>query len=137
MTSIDTLAQAIRDTHGIDTLDAARDVVKVLVDQIADDPELWDADTDTLTEAGVELVSGVIAESYKQGYHASGAQRLIDDIADEAAAIEAAEQAIKERTVRRDELIRAALHTELRRADIAAAAGVKEARLYQIRDGRR
>lgn len=65
------------------------------------------------------------------------ARHLLDDIADQAAAIRAAEETIAKRTGRRDELIRAALSTELRRADIAAAARVKEARLYQIRDGRR
>ena len=137
MTSIDTLAQAMRDTYGIDTLDAARAVVQVHVDQIANDSDFWDADTDTLTEDGVELVSDAIAESYKHGVIATAAQQLIDDIADEAAAIKSAEQTIKERTVRRDELIRVALRTELRRADIAAAARVERARLYQIRDGRR
>lgn len=137
MTTIDTLAQTIRNAHGIDTLDAAREVVTVHVDQISDDPDLWNADTDSLTEAGVELVTGAIAESYARGYHATAAQQLIEDIAAEAAAIEAAERTVAERTTRRDELVRAALRTELRRAEIAAAAGVKEARLYQIRDGRR
>ena len=137
MIDTETLAKTIRDTYGIDTMDAARDVVKVHVEQIADDPDLWDADADALTEAGVELVSGAIDESYKHGYHASAAQQLLDDIADEAAAIKAAKQTINERTVRRDDLIRSALRTEIPRPEIAAAANVKEARLYQIRDGRR
>jgi hypothetical protein len=38
---------------------------------------------------------------------------------------------------RRDELVRALLQTRVPREDIAAAARVKPARLYQIRDGRR
>lgn len=55
---------------------------------------------------------------------------LLEQIADERAAA-------ARHTARRDELIRAAMRTELPRAAIAAAAGVKEARLYQIRDRRR
>lgn len=137
MTTIDTLAETIRETRGIDTLDAARDTVAVLVDQINDDPDLWDADSETLTPAGVEVVTAQIAESYAQGSHATTAQQLLEDIAEEAQAIKGAEDTIAERTARRDELIRAALRTELPRAAIAKAAGVKEARLYQIRDGRR
>lgn len=137
MTTIDALAHTIRAAHDIDTLDAAREVVRVHVDQISDDPDLWNAETDELTAAGVELVTGAVAESYAGGYHATAAQRLLDQIADEAAAIEAAERAVAEATERRDELVRAALRTELPRAAIADAAGVKPARLYQIRDGRR
>lgn len=137
MTTIDTLAEIIRDAHDIDTIDAARAVVTVHVDQVAGDADLWDADTNTLTAAGVELITGAIAESYAQGYHGSTAQLLLDNIEDEAAAIEAANQTVAERTARRDELIRAAMRTELPRAAIAAAAGVKAARLHQIRHGRR
>lgn len=62
---------------------------------------------------------------------------LLVQIEAAAAAIAAAERQVAEHTDRRDELIRSALRTELRRADIAAAAGLREARLYQIRDGRR
>jgi hypothetical protein len=39
--------------------------------------------------------------------------------------------------IRRDALIRAAMAAGLPRAAIAQAAGLTEARLYQIRDGRR
>jgi len=76
-------------------------------------------------------------EDHRERGHATTTRTLIEDIADEAAAIAAAEKIVAERVVRRDELIRAALRTELPRAAIASAAGVKEARLYQIRDGRR
>jgi hypothetical protein len=135
--TVDDLAREIATTHGIDTLDAAREVVQIHVGQVTEDPDLWNAQTRELTAIGADLVRGAVAESYAQSYHATAAQQLVEDIADEAAAIEAAERAIAEHTARRDELIRAALRTELPRAAIAAAAGVKEARLYQIRDGRR
>ncbi len=62
---------------------------------------------------------------------------MLNDLADAAKAVEAHEARLAERIAGRDNLIRAALRTELPRAAIAAAAGVKEARLYQIRDGRR
>lgn len=62
---------------------------------------------------------------------------LLPAIAAEEAAAARLRQHADEHTERRDELIRAALRTELPRADIATAAGVKEARLYQIRDRRR
>jgi hypothetical protein len=136
-TTIDELARTIANTHGIDTFAAARDVVAVHVDQIADDPDLWDAEACTLTPSGAELVAGVVAESYAIGANATDAQLLLNQIEDAAAAISQAERVVADKTAERDNLIRAALGTELRRADIAAAAGVKEARLYQIRDGRR
>ncbi len=137
MTTIDDLAHTIRTTHDIDTLDAARDVVRVHVDQIADDPDLWNTEAQTLTPDGVELVTAAVAESYAQGLHATSAQRLLDDLASAAKVVAVAEAALAVRIADRDELIRAALRTELPRAAIASAAGVKEARLYQIRDGRR
>ncbi|SCL21531.1 hypothetical protein [Micromonospora inyonensis] len=137
MTSIDDLARAIQDRHDIDTLAAALESVAVMVDQIADDPDLWDADTRTLTPSGVEVVSQAIAESYMVGAVATSAQILLSDIDDTAAEIAKLEEGHAELVARRDELIRAALRTELPRADIANAARVKPARLYQIRDGRR
>jgi hypothetical protein len=62
---------------------------------------------------------------------------LIAQIADSAAALAAADSAVVEHAAERDALIRQALQTGLPRAEIAAAAGLGPARLYQIRDGRR
>lgn len=137
MTTINALARQLASEYNIGTHTAAVDVVRVHVDQIAADPALWNQDTDTLTDAGVELVTGAVAESYAGGYHATAAQQLLEDIAEDAAAIAAAEQTIKNRTATRDEKIRAALKTELSRDSIAAAARLQRSRLYQIRDGRR
>lgn len=137
MTSIQELAQTISETYGIDSRDAATDAVRVLVDQICDDPDLYDAETQELTTQGVEVVTEAIAVSYAKDLVSTEAGRLLQEIAEAAEAIAKFEAKVAEYTDDRDELIRAALRTELRRADIAAAAGVKEARLYQIRDGRR
>jgi hypothetical protein len=137
MTTIEDLAQDIRNIHGIDSMDAARDVVRVHVDQIASDIDLYNPGTGELTDAGTAVVTEAVAQSYRRGFNSTHAENLLALIDAEAGQIEAAEKEIAERTERRDELIRAALRTELPRASIAAAAGVKEARLYQIRDGRR
>lgn len=129
-TSIDDLAREIADIHGIDTFDAARESVAVHVDEIRDDADLWDEATDTLTPAGVDLVKGAIAQSYSIGAVATRAAQILTELEDTAAEMD-------KLATRRDELVRAALKTELRRDDIAAAARVTTARLYQIRDGRR
>lgn len=137
MTRIEDLAQTIADTHGIMSRVAAEGVVRTFVDQISDDTDLWNAENEQLTPEGVQVVTTAVAVSYANDLHGTVAQSLLDQIAEAAAAIETFEGKVYEYTAERDELIRAALKTELRRADIAAAAGVKEARLYQIRDGRR
>lgn len=133
MTTIDEIARTIAEQHGIESISAVRDGVTALVDQISDDADLWDAEANALTPDGVI----VITEAYDPQLVSTRAGQLLVDIETEARAIVAAEQVIAERTAERDRLIRAAMQTELPRADIAAAAGVKEARLYQIRDGRR
>lgn len=129
-TTINDLAQTIRDEHGIDTFTAARDAVTAHADQISDDADLWDNVTNTLTPAGVEMVTGAIAATYSVGAVATRAAQILVDLENVVAEI-------GKLTARRDDLIRAALKTELRRADIAAAAQLNESRLYQIRDGRR
>jgi len=62
---------------------------------------------------------------------------LLDQIADAEADRKAAQRSADGAAAIRDDLIRSAMRTELRRDDIAAAAGLGAARLYQIRDGRR
>jgi hypothetical protein len=137
MTTIEDLAQTIANIHGIDSMDAARDVVRVHLDQVADNPEFYNIETRELTDLGTTVITETIAQGYVHGFVSTHADNLLSLIDAEAGAIVAAEKEVAERTARRDELIRAALRTELPRAAIASAAGVKEARLYQIRDGRR
>jgi len=136
MPTIPEIANQIATTHRVDH-HAAIDVVRVYVDQITDDPDLYDPDTEELTEAGAELVTGAVAESYKIGAIATTASLLLEQIADAEQERAGLERQTQEARARRDELIRRAMQTELRRPDIAAAAGVKEARLHQIRHGRR
>ena len=130
MTTIDELARVIADSHGIDSHGAALGVVHVYVGQIADDPDLYDPTTRELTEAGTEVVTEAVAAATAQDLYGTRSSALLD-------AMSVAALAITEKTAERDSLIRAAMNTGLPRAKIAAAAGVTEARLYQIRDGRR
>lgn len=136
-TTIEELARTIAETHGIDSHAAAIDVVRVHVDQITDDPDLYDPEAEELTGDGAAVVAQAVADSYAHDMYGTTAARLLNDLTTAARKLALAEQAVRDHTAARDEMIRAALKTELRRADIAAAAGVKEARLYQIRDGRR
>lgn len=136
MTSINDLAIDVANAHGISHT-AAVDAITVHVDTINDDPDLWNPDTNQLTDAGVEVVTAAIAETYNTGAIATYATQLLEQIADaEARRADHARRADEARAAR-DELIRAAMRTEARRADIMAAGNVGEQRLYQIRDGRR
>jgi len=130
-TSIDDLARTLADHHGIDTHAAAVDTVRVHVDEIRDDPELWDTATRTLTSAGVEVITRAVDASYSVGAVATAAAQVLVEL-------EEVTSEIGRLTARREVLVRTAMRRhELRRDDIAAAAGVTPARLYQIRDGRR
>jgi hypothetical protein len=136
MPTIPEIANQIATTHGVDR-HAAIDVVRTYVDQIADDPDLWNADAEELTAAGTELVVGAIDESHRQGLFSTDASILLQQI--EIAEQERAnlKQQAREALIRRDELVRRAFATELPRDLIATAAGINKARIYQIRDGRR
>lgn len=137
MITIEDLAGEIQSTHDVDTHTHAVSVVTVHVDNVAADPDLWDADTETLTDLGAELVRDAIAQAYAQSQVATRASQLLEDLADAAERRAALDVERADVIERRDALIRSALRTELTRSAIAAAGGVTMARLYQIRDGRR
>jgi hypothetical protein len=128
MTTIEDLARTVADTHGIASIDAARDVVCVHVTEIADDGDLYNPQTRELTDAGTVLVTEAIARCYGNGIYSTYASLLLGMIEAVAAQSGRATQCV--------ELIHAALHTELRRADIAAAAGISEDVLDQIHAGK-
>ncbi len=85
------------------------------------------------------MVNAAIVTSYENGYRATVAQQLLDEIGDAARELASAKSAVMAAEEKRDELIRKAMRpgSELRPVDIATYAGLKVARLYQIRDGRR
>lgn len=127
MTTIDELAQTISQQYDIE-IDPARESVQAFVDQIADDAELWNADVNTLTDAGVNVVASAMAASGE--VTGPMATQILDDLM-------AATEAIDIATAQRDAFIRLAMRAGIPRGEIASAAHVTVARLYQIRDGRR
>lgn len=136
MTTIEDLAQTTATKYDIPA-DAARDMVNIYVDQIRDDADMWNADAETLTADGVEVVTDAISEGYARKLWSTAEAHMLgelDDVTAELAGI-AAKQA--DLTERRDQLVRSLMATSVGRDEIAAAARVKAARLYQIRDGRR
>ena len=137
MIDVDTLARKIAATHGITTHAAAREVVIVHAEQLTDDPNLWNADTEQLTTAGEALVVQAVDEAYTAGTLATSATTFLEDIAAAAAEMVTAERDLATARDRRDDLIRAAMRTELPRDAIATAGRIKPARLYQIHYGRR
>lgn len=132
MVSIEDLARQIAEKHNIDTHAAAVAVVAAHIDAIADDPDLWTGEE--LTDAGAKVVAGAVSESYRLGLVATKASMLLEELGDVAREIRDAEERARMLVARRDGLIRTALATELRRGDIAQAAGLNPSRLYQIRD---
>lgn len=137
MTTVAALADTIRKTHDIDTIEAARDVVESFLPQIATDPELWNAETETFTRQGTRVVTCAVSVSYTQGFNSTADDRLLYDIADAQREIDEAKRTVEYHVEVRDKLIRTALKTALSRKDIMTAAGLSRDRLYQIRDGRR
>lgn len=136
MTTIDDLTPTIAAKYEIPT-DSARDLVETYVNQISDDVDLGDADTEALTADGIEVVSEAISEGYaRKQWSTTEAIMLaeLDDVTAELATIAAKQETLAER---RGQLVRSLMATSVARSEIAAAARVKEARLYQIRDGRR
>lgn len=134
--TIDDLAQTIAAKYEIPT-DAARDLVETYVNQISGDADLWNADAETLTADGVEVVTEAISEGYARKQWSTAESVMLaelDDVTAELASMTAKHDALTER---RGQLVRSLMATSVARSEIAAAARVKEARLYQIRDRRR
>ena len=63
--------------------------------------------------------------------------RVLANLADTAAELQRAADLVEKLTAQRDQMVRTLMFTAVSRKTIAEAAGLKEARLYQIRDGRR
>lgn len=129
MTTIADLARSIQDQYGIDSHGAALAVVGVYVDQIADDPDLWDAARNQLTADGEDVVRSAVEASHRQQLYGTVASQALEALAEKAVAA-------REMTAERDSLIRFLMTTEIPRKKIAEAGLVSEPRLYQIRDGR-
>lgn len=133
MSTIDGLASRVAQEREIDFA-AARDVVTTYAGQISDDPDLWSVDAETLTPDGVEVVLTAIATAYEHDLNSTTETLMLDELEDIR---RRRGELVTELDERRDELVRTLMGTSVARKRIADAAGLKEARLYQIRDGRR
>ncbi len=129
MTTIADLAHSIQQQHGIDSHGAALAIINVYVDQISDDPDLWDDARHELTPDGERVIRGAVEAAEAQELYGTVATQALEALAEKAAAA-------RETTAERDSLIRFLMTTEIPRKKIAEAGLVSEPRLYQIRDGR-
>lgn len=109
---------------------AMLEAVTTYAGQISDDTDLWDADTDELTEDGEEIVRGSIAAW-------QGDTIATDTILSELTEAQDAVNLHDEQTARRDGAVRAAIAATVPVIRIAEMTGLTRARIYQIRDGRR
>lgn len=115
------------DATGVTNSDLAVRIAQTYDIKMGPATDLWYADTDRLTPAGAELVTGAIAESYQLGLNSDTEDAMLAEL----------ERVVAERnklTAERDALIRRLMDTTVLRSRIVASGGVKEARLYQIRN---
>lgn len=105
-------------------LDVDLHTINTLCGQLADDPDLYNADTDTITDAGLEILADQINAT-----NPAGDDMLID--------IEDATAARNEANERWQAAIFAAFACGRRRTKIAEAASISRERVYQIINERR
>lgn len=137
MTDITELAQTAAGRFGIDeeaAIDIARTYLRQGAEAVGDDPEL--IDEDDLTDGQIDTVLTAI-EAEMGNAHAADEQDLAElgDLRDRIALLEEQVVRISEE---RDRIVRRLLaNAVVPVKDVAEAAGLTRARIYQIRDGRR
>ena len=137
MTDINELAQRAAERFGIDgeaVVDIARTYLKQGAEAVGDDPRL--IDEDDLTDEQIDTVMTAI-EAEMGNAHAADEQDLAElgDLRDRIALLEEELARIAEE---RDRIVRRLLaNAVVPVKDVAEAAGLTRARIYQIRDGRR
>lgn len=114
-----TIAQAAAE------LDTTTEVLTTLVGQISDDPDLWDEEAGTLTDAGMSLLRDQIASE-------DSFDPTLEEVEEATAAYREAADALDEGRGRRDRAIRAAVAYGHPKARVAATAGISREMLYRI-----
>lgn len=137
MTDINELAETAAKRFDIDE-EAAVDIARVYLKQgaeaVGDDPRL--IDEDDLTDEQIDTVMTAI-EAEMGNAHAADEQDLVElgDLRDRIALLEEQVARISEE---RDRIVRRMLaNAVVPVKDVADAAGLSRARIYQIRDGKR
>jgi hypothetical protein len=113
-------------------LDVTTETITVLVDQIADDAELWDADAQLLTDAGAEIIRDQVATDDEPLMVAAllNVEAARTRLTAEREAADDAEQAYRAAIV-------AAVGLGHPRSRVAERAGITPQRVGQIYDGHR
>lgn len=125
--TIENLTNQLVATTGYDK-SAVHAGLVAIVDQIIDDPDLWDEDSKTLSAAGAELTCA----EFRKGFLGGAEQEAIDLLGTIAAQMERMERDGDALAQSRDDLIRYLMGTATPRTIIAEAAGLTLSRMYQI-----
>lgn len=127
MISLNDLAAQIADERDVPVADML-EIVKTYAGQISGDSDLYDAETEELTDDGAEVIIGSIA---------SAALHNESSVLDELMDAQADVNRQPERLTRRDNAVRKALAEGTPVREIVEHTGLSRERVYQIRDGRR
>lgn len=109
-----------------DNLDVTEETIVTLIDQIADDPELWDSENQQITEAGMEILREQLSTSEPIG------EDLLAEVERTARISNVADAVASAAMEARNVAMRAAVAYGHKRTEIANRAGVRRERLYQI-----
>jgi hypothetical protein len=107
-------------------LDVTEEALRTLVDQIADDSDLYNDETFEITDAGMEVIRTALAASQPHG------DDLLADVEGFAAEYADAQQKADDAMQKRDAAVRAAVAYGHNRTKVAQMAGISRERLYQI-----
>lgn len=99
-----------------------------LIDQLVDEPELWNSHTELLTTAGVDLIREQVAGA--QATDAAAA--ALDDVRASSEAVEDAARAVRAAQDARDAAILEAARVGAKKTAIADTAGLSRERVYQV-----
>ncbi len=130
--TIDEFARTTAETWDAD-LNSVREDITAWVGQISDDPDLWDAEAQMITDEGEQVISAQVNATYCS----PSASETMRELRDAVAAADAAHAAANEADLRRDAAIRAAIKASQPIQLIADTSDMSRSRVYQIRDGRR
>lgn len=113
-----------------DLLDTTPDSIRGYVDQISDDPDLWDPDTETITDDGASIIAGQVRSGSGQRDHDS-------DLTDVIARIDQLSHDTRDALDERDTLIRRMLADGVPYARLGEITGLSRSGLDTIRRGER
>lgn len=115
-------------TNAAAELDVTEETIVTLAGQISDDPDLWNDDTQTLTQAGLDLLREQI------GVHFNPADQTLEELAEATEAYRLASDAADDARARRDAAVRAAVKYGHPKSRVATAAEISREMLYRIID---